>query len=234
MLISVTDTGTGMSPEVLARACEPFFTTKEPGKGSGLGLAQVYGLAQQSGGGLRIASTLGKGTSVAVYLPRSQARPGKSPEESEAASHESLSRRARVLVVDDNEDVRDVILAYLDALGYRTLQAASGHEAIELLAGDDADIDLLMADYAMPGMSGTELARAARAKWPELPVIVITGYADTTGFDDQFDEQAVSHQRARSRHRPRRAAQQQPCQHLCQGEGRSVAAAGRELDRSGG
>ena len=188
VLISVTDTGTGMSPEVLARACEPFFTTKEPGKGSGLGLAQVYGLAQQSGGGLRIASTLGKGTSVAVYLPRSQARPRKSPEESEAASHESLSRRARVLVVDDNEDVRDVILAYLDALGYRTLQAASGHEAIELLAGDDADIDLLMADYAMPGMSGTELARAARAKWPELPVIVITGYADTTGFDDQFDE----------------------------------------------
>jgi len=188
VLISVTDTGTGMSPEVLARACEPFFTTKEPGKGSGLGLAQVYGLAQQSGGGLRIASTLGKGTSVAVYLPRSQARPRKSPEESEAASHESLSRRARVLVVDDNEDVRDVILAYLDALGYRTLQAASGHEAIELLAGDDADIDLLMADYAMPGMSGTELARAARAKWPELPVIVITGYAETTGFDDQFDE----------------------------------------------
>jgi CheY-like chemotaxis protein len=188
VLISVTDTGTGMTPEVVARACEPFFTTKEPGKGSGLGLAQVYGLAQQSGGGLRIASTLGKGTSVAVYLPRSLARPRKSTEASEATGHESLSRRARVLVVDDNDDVREVILAYLETLGYRTLQAASGHEAVELLAGDGADVDLLMADYAMPGMSGTELARAARAKWPELPVIVITGYADTTGFDDQFDE----------------------------------------------
>ena len=188
VLISVTDTGTGMSPEVLARACEPFFTTKEPGKGSGLGLAQVYGLAQQSGGGLRIASTLGKGTSVVVYLPRSLAQPHKSPEWHETSGHEGLSRRARVLVVDDNEDVREVIVAYLEALGYQALQAAGGRDALELLAGNAGDVELLMADYAMPGMSGTELARAAHAKWPELPVIVITGYADTTGFDDQFDE----------------------------------------------
>jgi PAS domain S-box-containing protein len=188
VLLSVADNGTGMSPDVLVRACEPFFTTKEPGKGSGLGLAQVYGLAQQSGGGLRIASTAGKGTSVAVYLPRSLAEPLKSPERPPAAGHEGLTRRARVLVVDDNEDVRDVIVAYLDVLGYRALQAASGQDALELLEGGVGSVDLLMADYAMPGMSGTELARAVRGKWPELPVIVITGYADATGFDDQFDQ----------------------------------------------
>ena len=188
VLLSVADNGTGMSPDVLVRACEPFFTTKEPGKGSGLGLAQVYGLAQQSGGGLRIASTAGKGTSVAVYLPRSLAEPLKSPEQPPAAGHEGLTRRARVLVVDDNEDVRDVIVAYLDVLGYRALQAASGQDALELLEGGVGSVDLLMADYAMPGMSGTELARAVRGKWPELPVIVITGYADATGFDDQFDQ----------------------------------------------
>jgi PAS domain S-box-containing protein len=188
VLISVADNGSGMSPDVLARACEPFFTTKEPGKGSGLGLAQVYGLAQQSGGGLRITSTAGKGTSVAVYLPRSLAEPLKSPERPPAAGHEGLTRRARVLVVDDNEDVRDVIVAYLDVLGYRALQAASGQDALELLEGGVGTVDLLMADYAMPGMSGTELARAVRGKWPELPVIVITGYADATGLDDQFDQ----------------------------------------------
>ncbi len=101
VMISVTDSGTGMSPEVLARACEPFFTTKEPGKGSGLGLAQVYGLAQQSGGGMRIASAAGKGTTVAIYLPRSLAEPQRSAEARNAAGRAGLSRRARVLVVDD-------------------------------------------------------------------------------------------------------------------------------------
>ena len=188
VLISVADTGTGMNPEVLARACEPFYTTKELGKGSGLGLAQVYGLAQQSGGGLRIASTPGKGTSVAVYLPRSLAQPCNLAEVPGAAGHEGLSHRARVLVVDDNEEVRDVLVAYLETLGYRTLQAASGHDALELLADGGAGIDLLMADYAMPGMSGTELMRAVRAERPDLPVVVITGYADTTDLDGRLDE----------------------------------------------
>jgi PAS domain S-box-containing protein len=186
--ISVADTGTGMAPEVLARACEPFFTTKELGKGSGLGLAQVYGLAQQSGGGLRIASTLGKGTTVAVYLPRSLAQPCKVTELPDAIGHEGLARRARVLVVDDNEDVRDVLVAYLETLGYRTVQAASGRDALELLAEGGDDVDLLMADYAMPGMSGTELMRAARVERPGLPVVVITGYADTTGLDGRLDD----------------------------------------------
>ena len=188
VMISVADSGTGMSPEVLARACEPFFTTKEPGKGSGLGLAQVYGLAQQSGGGMRITSVVGKGTTVTVYLPRSLAEPHRAAEAGEAGGRAALSRRARVLVVDDNEDVRDVIVAYLDALGYQSLQAASGSDALALLADTVGGVDLLLADYAMPGMSGAELARRVSGRWPELPVIVITGYADATGFDGQLDE----------------------------------------------
>jgi len=188
VMIAVADSGAGMSPEVLARACEPFFTTKELGKGSGLGLAQVYGLAQQSGGGIRITSSPGKGTIVAVYLPRSLMEPHKAAEPSEAVGRTGLRRRARVLVVDDNEDVRDVIVAYLEALGYQSLQAAGGAEALELLADAGSSVDLLLADYAMPGMSGADLARAVRAGWPGLPVIVITGYADTTGFDGQFDD----------------------------------------------
>ncbi|MBV9015966.1 MAG: response regulator, partial [Alphaproteobacteria bacterium] len=188
VLVSVSDTGIGMSPEVLARACEPFFTTKEPGKGSGLGLAQVYGLAQQSGGGLRMTSTPGQGATVDVYLPRSLVRPHKASETIEPAGREALTRRAKVLVVDDNQDVRDVIIAYLETLGYRTEQAASGRDALALLAGNAGSLDLLLADYAMPGMSGADLARAVRAQWPELPVVVITGYADTERFDGQLDD----------------------------------------------
>jgi len=188
VMMSVGDTGTGMSPEVLARACEPFFTTKEPGKGSGLGLAQVYGLAQQSGGGMRITSAVGKGTTVAVYLPRSLAEPQKSADARNMAGRAGLSRRARVLVVDDNEDVREVIVAYLDSLGYQSLQAANGADALELLAAAGSGIDVMLADYAMPGMSGADLARRVSRKWPQLPVIVITGYADTAEFDGQLED----------------------------------------------
>ena len=179
---------TGMSPEVLARACEPFFTTKEPGKGSGLGLAQVYGLAQQSGGGMRITSAVGKGTTVAVYLPRSLAEPQRAADARDTAERAGRSRRARVLVVDDNEDVREVIVAYLETLGYQSLQAANGADALELLAAAGSGIDVMLADYAMPGMSGADLARRVSRKWPRLPVIVITGYADTTEFDGQLDD----------------------------------------------
>ena len=179
--VAISDTGTGMSPEVLARACEPFFTTKEPGRGSGLGLAQVYGLARQSGGGLRIVSALGEGTTVTVYLPRSDASPRKSPDWPEMPRDEGRGRRGHVLVVDDNDEVRDVLVAYLETLGYHALQAASGEEALDLLATYDGDIELLVADYAMPGMSGADLMDAAHRKWPAVPVVILTGYADMTG-----------------------------------------------------
>ena len=183
VLLSVADTGVGMNERVLARACEPFFTTKEVGKGSGLGLAQVYGVAQQSGGGLRIRSAVGKGTTIELYLPRSLARP-----ETTAAPPESRSLRAgaggaTVLVVDDQDDVREIAAAQLEVFGHRVVQARDGRAALDLLAGKGTGIDLLMADYAMPGMSGLELARAAHARQPDLPVIIITGYADAESLD---------------------------------------------------
>ena len=184
--ISVTDTGTGMPAAVVARACEPFFTTKELGKGSGLGLAQVYGVAQQSGGGVQIKSIVGQGTTVELYLPRSLAQPHR-PREPERNSHRhTRNRRASVLVVDDNEEVREVIAAQLELLGYQVAQAASGQTALELLGGNSGGVDLLIADYAMPQMCGTELARAARSKRPNLPVVIITGYIDTTSLDDRM------------------------------------------------
>jgi PAS domain S-box-containing protein len=182
--IAVSDTGTGMSEEVLARACEPFYTTKDIGRGSGLGLSQVYGMAQQSGGGLRIKSTLGRGTTVEVYLPRSHL----ASEATERQSWErwpSLATRGTILVVDDQDDVREVAVAQLEALGFRVTQATSGKAALELLA--KGGIDLLMADYAMPGMSGLELARAARKRQPGMPVLLMSGYVETARIDRQVE-----------------------------------------------
>lgn len=183
--LSVADTGTGMSEDVLARACEPFFTTKEPGKGSGLGLSQVYGVARQSGGGIRISSRMGKGTVVEVYLPRSLGR----AEVTRLRNDEALgtvASRATVLVVDDQSDVREVAVAHLEALGYQVAQAASGRTALDLI-GNRGGVDLLIADYAMPGMSGVELARAVRAKRPDLPVVIVTGYVDVSGVAAEIE-----------------------------------------------
>jgi CheY-like chemotaxis protein len=176
--LSVADTGVGMTPEVLARACDPFFTTKEVGKGSGLGLAQVYGVARQSGGALRIESTVGQGTAVEIYLPRSFGRPAAAAEPRQRQPAGTVAGGATVLVVDDHEDVREVATAQLEALGYQVVQAASGKVALDLL-GSGNGIDLLMVDYAMPEMSGVDLARAVQRKCPEMPVLIVTGYADT-------------------------------------------------------
>ena len=184
--ISVADTGIGMSPETLERACEPFFTTKGPGKGSGLGLPQVYGVARQSGGGLRLKSALGQGTTVELYLPRSLEAVPAAAEPQHAGMPPPRGRRARVLVVDDHEGVREVIVAYLDILGYRSVQAANGQEALAFLRGKPGAIDLLIADYAMPAMSGVDLLRIIRAQWPALPVVIVTGYAETAEIDSRM------------------------------------------------
>jgi PAS domain S-box-containing protein len=185
--VSVADTGIGMSEEVLTRACEPFYTTKEIGKGSGLGLAQAYGVARQSGGGLRIRSAVGAGTTVEVYLPRSlaQAKAKAKAEPRDGQRSTPIVHRATVLVVDDQEDVREVAAAQLEALGYDVVRAASGDTALDLLDNCNA-IDVLMVDYAMPGMSGIDLAQAVQSKWPALPVLIVTGYVDTTRVEGQI------------------------------------------------
>jgi signal transduction histidine kinase len=176
VMISVSDTGSGMTPEVLAKAFEPFFTTKPTGAGSGLGLSQVFGLARQSGGGVAIESQPGLGTTVRVYLPRApldaKGAGGSAP--SVAPPRASL---AVVMVVDDDQAVRSTVSQILSKLGYTVEQAESGEVALAAISAGRR-IDLLLTDLAMPDMAGSEVARRARELRPSLPVVFISGYAD--------------------------------------------------------
>jgi signal transduction histidine kinase/ActR/RegA family two-component response regulator len=173
VVVEVTDTGSGMAPEVLARATEPFFTTKETGKGTGLGLSQVYGFVRQSDGFLTIESTPGVGTTIRIHLPQvpvTAARP---------AAHRGVRNgNGTVLVVEDDADVRELVIAQLEDLGYTPISAANGPEALEVLAAPETPpIDLLLTDVVMPGgMSGVELVRAARARSPGLRALLTSGY----------------------------------------------------------
>jgi signal transduction histidine kinase/CheY-like chemotaxis protein len=177
VVLSVTDTGTGMSEEVLSKAFEPFFTTKEVGKGSGLGLAQVFGFAKQSGGGARIESRPGAGTTVKVFLPRTELPAATEPTAALSAGSQEDNSQHRILLVDDDHAVREVTAQMLQNLGFAVIEADSGEHALQLL-GEGIEVDLLLADFAMPGMNGGELARAVRVGQPELPVIFVTGYAE--------------------------------------------------------
>jgi signal transduction histidine kinase len=177
VMVAVTDTGSGMSAEVLAKVFEPFFTTKEVGKGSGLGLSQVFGLAKQSGGGVRIDSTPGEGSSVRVFLPRAAAMPEAAEMDGPIAT-ETAPKDLKVLLVDDDSDVREVTAGLLQDLGYRVVEAGSGGAALDLL-DRQAEIDILLLDFAMPGMNGAEVAREVHARRPGLPILFVTGYADT-------------------------------------------------------
>jgi signal transduction histidine kinase/ActR/RegA family two-component response regulator len=179
VLISVADSGEGMTEEVLSKAVEPFFTTKEIGKGSGLGLSMVHGVATQSGGGLRIDSRVGRGTTVNVYLPRSR-RLSATARERETPSA-TVHKGATILVVDDDPDVREVAGRSLECLGYRLLAAENGLAALDVLKRTER-VDLLMVDMAMPGMNGVEVIRRARERHPELRALLVTGYADVAAF----------------------------------------------------
>ena len=186
VMVAVRDTGSGMTPEVLAKVFEPFFTTKEVGKGSGLGLSQVFGLAKQSGGGVRIDSTPGEGASVEVFLPRASG--SVLPEtRSQAAGTIRSARNLSVLLVDDDSAVREVTAGILHDLGYRVIEAGSGGAALDIL-DSQSDIDLLLVDFAMPGMNGAEVAREVHARRPGLPVLFVTGYADTEALASAGDD----------------------------------------------
>jgi signal transduction histidine kinase len=188
VMVSVADTGSGMQEAVLAKAFEPFFTTKEVGKGSGLGLSQVFGLAKQSGGGVRIDTRVGEGTAVNVYLPRAEGvtipahalvPAGKGPS----------GGRATVLVVDDDSAVREITSNILSDLGYSIVEAGSGGAALEAL--DTNSIDAVLLDFAMPGMNGAEVAREIRARRPNLPVLFATGYADADALTATGDDVVI-------------------------------------------
>jgi CheY-like chemotaxis protein len=179
LVISVADSGTGMDEEVLRNAFEPFFTTKPPGLGSGLGLSQVYGVANQSGGGVRIDSVVGVGTTVSVFFPRAEkiAEPHSGLERAVAAMECNQPPRPgrTILVVDDEPECRATIADMLTTNGFVVNVAASGAEALGLL-DREMRFDLLLIDYMMPGMTGLELARIIRARAGENPPIVfLTG-----------------------------------------------------------
>ena len=168
-----------MTEDVRARAFEPFFTTKEIGKGTGLGLSQVYGVVNQLGGTVRLQSRLGEGTTVELYLPRSRVAPADEPEAQVVAPRR---RDAIVLVVDDDADVRELTVATLAQIGCRVVEAPSGAAALALLDGGQP-VDLLIADFAMPGMNGQVFVNQARARRPSLRVIYVTGYADASALN---------------------------------------------------
>jgi CheY-like chemotaxis protein len=176
VMVAVSDTGTGMPPEVIARVFDPFFTTKKDGKGSGLGLSMIYGFVKQSQGHVDIYSELGQGTTVKLYLPRAAATAEKAePRRTEAAIEGGAEK---ILLVEDDDLVRKHVLAQLEALGYRVVAVRSGPDAIDALRSR-TDFDLLFTDIVIPGgMNGKQLADEARKLHPDLPVLFTSGYTE--------------------------------------------------------
>jgi signal transduction histidine kinase len=178
--ILITDSGIGMDEATLKRATEPFFTTKGVGKGTGLGLPMVHGLVAQSGGAMRIASQVGQGTSIRLWLPVD--RTGATPQSSVPEARARTTISVNVLVVDDDPLISSSTAAMLDDLGHVVTEAISAAGALEILRGG-SNIELVVTDHAMPHMTGLELARIIREEWPWIPVILASGYADLLSTD---------------------------------------------------
>jgi PAS domain S-box-containing protein len=175
VVVSVSDTGHGIEADKIERIFEPFYTTKEVGKGTGLGLSQVYGFAKQSNGEVTVESVVGKGTTFRLSLPK--AAVDLVPTQRSRAPHEYFSGGGRVLVVEDNPDVREFASQMLNDLGFETHLAANAQDALALLDDDASDFDLIFSDVVMPGMSGLELAQRVKMDWPDLPVVLTSGYS---------------------------------------------------------
>jgi PAS domain S-box-containing protein len=178
--IRMEDTGCGMTPEVASRALDPFFTTKDIGKGTGLGLSQVYGIAKQAGGTVQIETALGHGTAINILLPCVEGEPTTA-----AGWYQETSDRmpipARVLVIDDDKDMLRVISDSLEMLGYSVAEATNGVSGLRVF--EEFDPDLVIVDFAMPGMNGAEVARAVRDRRPTMPIIFASGYSDTEAIE---------------------------------------------------
>jgi len=180
VMVCVSDTGTGMTEEVRSKAFEPFFTTKAPGKGSGLGLSQILGFAKQSGGGIRLESRLNEGTSIHIYLPCAQDK-AELPKDPSASIPSRHFGGCTILLVDDDDAVRDVTASMLQEMGYVVVEAGSGGAALEIIQSG-IQLELVLLDFAMPGMNGAELARQIQIKRPTLPLLFITGFVDQSAL----------------------------------------------------
>jgi PAS domain S-box-containing protein len=182
--LSVSDTGSGIPPDLVPRVVEPFFTTKAPDKGTGLGLSQVYGFARRSDGTVAITSEVGRGTKVTVYLPRSHAALA-APLPQDEADYAALDRQT-ILVVEDNADVRRVAVSLLEQLGYRTMEVETAAAALDILAAGK-DIDLVFSDVVLPGQAdGLALARTLAERYPHIPVVLTTGYTRVFEANPEF------------------------------------------------
>ena len=177
--LAVRDTGTGMPPEVAARAFDPFFTTKGVGKGTGLGLSQVYAAMRQVGGAVRIETRPGGGTTVRLFFRRTEGV--EASPAAEASAQQKDVRPARVLIVDDDPDVRQFLVESLDVLGFAVIQAEDGQAGLAEL--ERSAPDLMILDFAMPGMNGAEVIKRVRQSRPDLPIILITGFAESDAID---------------------------------------------------
>jgi PAS domain S-box-containing protein len=180
--ICVMDTGTGMKPEIVAKAFEPFFTTKPTGMGTGLGLSMIYGFARQSGGQAQISSEIGKGTAVRLYLPRCLDKAEEEGAPAKIADAPRADSAQTVLVVDDEPSIRMLVKEVLEDLGYSTIEASDGPAALKIMQSN-IPIDLLISDVGLPGgLNGRQVADAARVARPDLKVLFITGYAETAAL----------------------------------------------------
>ena len=183
VMLAVSDTGTGMEPEVLARAFDPFFTTKEEGQGTGLGLSQVFGWVKQSGGHIKIYSEVGHGTTIKLYLPRAVAEGAVAAAPAEPVPP---GGNETILVVEDNANVRKTVVRQLHDLGYRSVEAESGASALKLVA-EGLSFDLLLTDVVMPGgMTGYQLADQLRRTRPDTRVLFTSGYTELARSADQL------------------------------------------------
>jgi PAS domain S-box-containing protein len=190
--LSVSDTGTGMPPEIIARVFEPFFTTKPIGQGTGLGLSMIYGFAKQSGGQARIHSQPGEGTTVSIYLPRYHTDADRVEVVQDAEPLPAAEQGETILVVDDEATIRMLVADILGDLGYTVIEAADGAGGLKVLQSN-AQVDLLITDVGLPGgMNGRQVADAARATRPGLRVLFITGFAETTLLSDGQLEPGMS------------------------------------------
>jgi signal transduction histidine kinase/CheY-like chemotaxis protein len=187
--LSVTDTGTGMPADVVARAFDPFFTTKPTGKGTGLGLSQVYGIVRASGGDVSIESQVGHGTTITLSLPIASERITAEIHDDTAAAR--AKKDEKLLLVDDDADVRDIVSHVLAELGYQVREAGSGQEALAALT--DFDPDLLVVDFAMPHMNGAEVVTAARSRNANLKILFLSGYADTSVLESAVGKAPLLH-----------------------------------------
>ncbi|HWJ38787.1 MAG TPA: ATP-binding protein, partial [Sphingomicrobium sp.] len=183
--IAVRDTGTGIEPDVLDKVMDPFFTTKAVGKGSGLGLSMVYGFARQSNGAFHIESEFGEGTTAELWLPRAPADAVREPEQRAPEPGLRIERNLAILLVDDHTQVRSTTAALLTDLGHKVIEAEDGTEALKVLQEGTCEFDLLISDYAMPELSGTDFLRKAHKLCPDVPALIVTGYAEAEAIGDR-------------------------------------------------